>query len=131
MLFLYLIFFYFDWLFLLGFTLSVLFVFLFFKAKKLQFDENNFYKINGKKEIQIPFSSITGIKITTMKINHKRVWRLIYVDDSGTEKKLRMREGTFQHGSINELITASTKVNSEIRIWTDPFFKDPIDKKKK
>lgn len=96
--------------------IAVLFFLLFWVLRRVNFDENNIYRIYGYKEKATPFSSVVRIERSGIKLDNRKYWRLRYRDKDGRERKFLFLEGNFQHGSVNELITAVKKVNPGVEI---------------
>ena len=99
-------------------------------SRRVRFDEDNIYRINGKRERATSFSSIVSIKRSRIKVNNQRMWKVTYKDEVDQEKKFRFLEGLFQHGSTQEFIQNAQRVNPSIVVWQHPFFNHPPEKKK-
>ncbi len=103
----------------------ILLTFLFYRSRKIQFDESNLYRVYPNKEKTVSFSDITSIKRSNIKVNGTRLWKVTYRDKDQLEQKMLFKEGTFQHGSTNELIEAVKDVNPSVVIWGHPHFNQP------
>ncbi len=86
-------------------------------SRRLKHDSQNLYIIHGSKEKMIPFSSIISIKKSRAKVNGNRFWILIYFDQAGKEHRIR-----FFTSFNKEFFEKVKDVNSEVVIWTHPFF---------
>ena len=103
--------------------------------RRLRFDDENIYKIYGSKEKVVPLSSVIRFEASGAKMNSRRMWKLFYLDKDGKKRKIHFVEGTFQHGSVKELIKRLPMNNPDVEIEESYFWKvmEPIlyGKKKK
>jgi hypothetical protein len=57
--------------------------YFFAKAKTVEFDSGFMYISKGQTTESIALSSVTGIKLTMMKINRQNMWKITYTDAFG------------------------------------------------
>lgn len=98
------------------FQVFLILTWLFYKMRRVRFDDENIYRIYGKKEKVVPFTSIRRIEKSGAKINSKRMWRLRYEKEGGGEASFLFTDGAFRHGSDKELIKKVRKVNPGVEI---------------
>lgn len=92
--------------------------FLFRRARRLEFDDENLYVIRAKKIVKIiPFSSIDSIKRSNTSVNGERYWVMRY-KDGGKLRKLRYFK-QFYHKAFAKAVK---DVNPAVVIWTHPHF---------
>lgn len=92
--------------------------FLFRRARRLEYDDENIYIIRAKKIVKtISFKDIVSIKRSAAKVNGERFWIVRYKDE-GKEKKFRYFRLFFN----KEFHQAVRDVNPDVVIWTHPFF---------
>ena len=97
--------------------IAILLFLVFWVLRRVNFDEENIYRVYGKKEKAVALTSITRIEKTGMRFGKGgRYWRLRYADQDGREQKFLFKEGTFQSGSIKALFEAVQKVNPGVEI---------------
>ena len=96
---------------------AVLLFLLFWVLRRVNFDNQNIYRVYGTKEKATAFSAITRIEKTGMRLGKGgRYWRVRYTDKDGQEAKFLFKEGNFQHGSVKELFEAVRKINPDVEI---------------
>lgn len=98
-------------------TVSIGLFFLFKRARKIQFDDENLYIIRDKREKIIPFTAVVSIKRSATKVNGERFWKLKYEDET-KQRTLRYFRSFFN----KEFHTAVKKANPAVVIWTHPHF---------
>lgn len=97
--------------------IAILLFLVFWVLRRVNFDEENIYRIYGKKEKVVAFSSITRIEKTGMRLGKGgRYWRVRHTDKDGREQKFLFKEGTFQSGAVKALFEAVKKVNPGVEI---------------
>ena len=103
---------------LLSILILVLIFYALKKARKLQYDVNNFYIIHGEKEKIITYKNIISIKRSRTKVNGGRFWIVLYKNEDGYEKKCRFFLDFFYSDFLNSVKAK----NPSVVIWTHPFF---------
>ncbi len=88
---------------------------LFYNLRRVRFDDENIYRIYGKREKPVAFAAISRIERSGAKLNSRRMWRLRY-DNEGKEDSFLFIDGIFQHGSVKELIQKVRAVNPGVEI---------------
>lgn len=96
--------------------IAILLFLLFWVLRRVNFDENNIYRIWGNKEKAVALTSVIRIERSGMKLNSRKYWRVRHQDKDGQEQKFVFLEGNFQHGSVKELIDAVRKVNPGVEV---------------
>lgn len=97
---------------------------LFYKMRRVRFDDENIYRIYGKKENVVSFNSIKRIEKSGATINSRRMWKLRYEKEGGREASFLFIDGIFQHGSDKELISAVSKVNPSVEVEESYFWNE-------
>lgn len=88
---------------------------LFYVMRRVKFDDENIYRIYGRREKAVPFSTVIRIEKSGTAINSRKMWRLRYDTKEG-EKSFLFIDGIFQHGSVKELMAAVRKVKPDVEI---------------
>lgn len=88
---------------------------LFYNLRRVKFDDENIYRIYGKREKPVAFTAISRIEKSGAKLNSRRMWRLRY-DNEGKEDSFLFIDGIFQHGSVKELIEKVRTGNPGVEI---------------
>lgn len=109
---------------LIGLVTCALVFYLIYRSRKIQFDVQALYIVNGKKEKAIPLQSIESIKRSAAKINGTRMWKITYCLKDKESSKFLFLEGLFQHGSVKELIAKTQEVHPKVVVWMHPHFHD-------
>lgn len=102
-------------------AILALLIVLFFRlgrARRLEFDRQNFYIIKGPNETVIPFLSIKSIKRSSAKVNGSRYWIMIYSDEAGYERKCRY----FSSFTSKKFHKKVREANTNLVFWSHPFF---------
>ena len=90
---------------------------LFWMARRLKHDDENFYIMRGSKEKVVHFSKIISIKRSKTKVNSERFWILRYKDDLEKERTV-----WYFASFTKEFRESVQKVNPDVIIWTHPHF---------
>lgn len=109
---------------LTGLAICALMFYAIYRSRKLQFDSQALYIINGKKEKAISLNEIESIKRSGVKVNGTRMWKVTYRLKHGKTRKILFLEGLFQHGSVKEFRAKTKEMHPEVVVWTHPFFHD-------
>jgi len=91
--------------------------YLLWNRRRLKHDSANLYIKRGKDETRVPLSNIVSIKRSRTKVNSKRYWILIYLDEIKQECKLR-----FDSDFNKPFFDAVRDNNPKVIIWEHPFF---------
>jgi len=91
--------------------------YLLWNRRRLKHDSANLYIKRGKDETRVPLSNIVSIKRSRTKVNSKRYWILIYLDEIKQERKLR-----FDSDFNKPFFDAVRDNNPKVIIWEHPFF---------
>ncbi len=97
-----------------------IFYFVFYRIRRLQFDNDNLYILKGKDETVVPFVSIISIKKANTKVNGQRYYKILYKDEFNTEHIRRYMPGIF--GESKNFIATVKKANPDVVHWSHPFF---------
>lgn len=98
-----------------------LFFFLFWQARKMQFDTQYLYIIRGKDESAIPLRNVKSLKRSRTKVNNRRLWVLVYEDEGVQERKCRFLPSRFADYT-KEFKAAIQAANPNVVIWNHPHF---------
>ena len=92
--------------------------FLFKRARRLEYDDENLYVIRAKKNVKtIHFKEINSIKRSGARVNGERYWIIRY-QDGDKQRKIRYFRLFFN----KEFHQAVRDVNPNVVIWTHPHF---------
>ena len=101
---------------LILFLIFTVLTFLFWRIRRVRFDDQYIYRIYGKKEKPVAFTAIKRIERSGATRNSRRMWRLRYENEEGKEAKYLFIDGIFRHGSVKELIQAVRKINPALEV---------------
>lgn len=94
--------------------------FIFYRLRRMQFDNDNLYIIKGGDETVVPFVSIISIKKSSTKVNGSRYYKILYKDEFNSGRTRRYFPSFF--GESKSFITAVKKANPDVVHWDHPFF---------
>ncbi|BCY29590.1 hypothetical protein [Flavobacterium okayamense] len=100
----------------------VLLYFIFDSAKKVEFDQNHMFITSKNGEERIPLKNIHVIKLTSLEINKRKMWKIKYTDNYVTEKSVRILPRLFNN-EFEKFKDAVYKANNKVLIqkWTHTF----------
>lgn len=108
---------------LIGLSVSsiicIVMYFAFDNAKIVEFDSNHMYITSKKGEDKIPLRNIYCIKLTSLKINNRNMWKIKYTYRNHTEDSVRILPRLFNnHFEEFKKIAAQENKDIQIQDWT-------------
>lgn len=79
---------YLEWT-ITSFLISLLLIRILYNSPRLELYGESLYIIRGKEEEAVSFKKISKIRKTRTKINGRRMWKVIYEDETGIKRTRR------------------------------------------